>query len=224
MVDAPPQELKDALAEGRALIVCGAGVSMSATGGKAPGWASLIRDDLAEAVTQHSAAGKPWVASCEALLTSNEVEDWLNAADTIQSKLGGPSGGPWRAFFKQRLGKLSPSEPAILQALKRLSDAGNRIATTNYDHLISDAIDGQRADWTTPPRVIEALRREPPAVWHIHGELGLRALLLLPLELYDHGAFWERLAIARNACLVRGDHLRIGDDYFEYFVLPGGRD
>ena len=170
MVDAPPQELKDALAEGRALIVCGAGVSMSATGGKAPGWASLIRDDLAEAVTQHSAAGKPWVASCEALLTSNEVEDWLNAADTIQSKLGGPSGGPWRAFFKQRLGKLSPSEPAILQALKRLSDAGNRIATTNYDHLISDAIDGQRADWTTPPRVIEALRREPPAVWHIHGE------------------------------------------------------
>jgi hypothetical protein len=61
-------------------------------------------------------------------------------------------------------------------------------------------------------------------VWHIHRELGLRALLLLPLELHDHRAVRESLAVKGNAGLVCRDHLRIGDDHFEYFVLPGGRD
>src|SRR5580658_2276988 len=61
-------------------------------------------------------------------------------------------------------------------------------------------------------------------VWHVHGELGLRTLLLLPLELHDHGALRERLAVAGNTGLVRRDHLRIGDDYLKYFVLPRGRD
>src|SRR5580692_2521817 len=34
----------------------------------------------------------------------------------------------------------------------------------------------------------------------------------------------ERLAVARNAGLVRLDHGRIGDDHLEHFVGPGGRD
>ena len=42
MADAPPEELVKAIAEGRALIVCGAGVTRLATDGKAPGWADLI--------------------------------------------------------------------------------------------------------------------------------------------------------------------------------------
>jgi hypothetical protein len=42
MADLPPKELKAAIAAGRALIVCGAGVSMAATGGTAPSWARLM--------------------------------------------------------------------------------------------------------------------------------------------------------------------------------------
>jgi hypothetical protein len=61
-------------------------------------------------------------------------------------------------------------------------------------------------------------------VWHIHGEGGLRALLRLPLELDDLGAIRERLAVARNAGLVRLDHRRVGDDDLEHFVGAGGRD
>jgi hypothetical protein len=170
MADVPPRELTDAIAAGRALIVCGAGVSRAATGGAAPGWAQLIKDGLAEAAKLNGGPGKPWVKACEALLASDEVGDWLNAADDIQAKLGGPSGGEYRAFFRQRLGGLKATHPAIPSALKRLADAGNRVATTNYDHLISDGLDCDRADWTDHPRVVEALRRDPPAVWHIHGD------------------------------------------------------
>ena len=103
-------------------------------------------------------------------MASDEVDDWLNAANTIQTKLGGSAAGPWRAFFKHRLGDLKVTNPAILDALKRLADAGNRISTTNYDHLISHALHWDRADWTNHVRVIEALRRQPPAVWHVHGD------------------------------------------------------
>ena len=49
MPDAPPAELKSAIADGRALIICGAGVSRAATNGAAPGWERLIRDSLVEA-------------------------------------------------------------------------------------------------------------------------------------------------------------------------------
>jgi hypothetical protein len=38
----PLDELKTAIATGRTLVVCGAGVSALATGGKAPGWKPLI--------------------------------------------------------------------------------------------------------------------------------------------------------------------------------------
>jgi hypothetical protein len=67
----------------------------------------------------------------------------------------------------------------------------------------------------------ESLRED---VWHIHGKGGLRALLRLPLELDDLGAIRERLAVARNAGLVRLDHRRVGDDDLEHFVGAGGRD
>src|SRR6202041_3631839 len=50
-------------------------------------------------------------------------------------------------------------------------------------------------------------------VWHVHDEGSLGALFRLPLELHDHGAIRERLAVARSAGLVRVDHLRIGDDH-----------
>src|ERR1700688_605983 len=61
-------------------------------------------------------------------------------------------------------------------------------------------------------------------IWHIHHEGCLRALLRLPLEFRDHGALRERLAVSRNAGLVRFDHGRVSDDDLEHFVGPGRRD
>ena len=87
MADVAPPELKAAIAAERAQIVCGAGVSMAATGGTAPSWAQLVRHGLAEAARINNAAGNSRVHACEALLESNEVGDWLNAANTIHAKL-----------------------------------------------------------------------------------------------------------------------------------------
>ena len=175
MANEPPKELREAIADGRALIVCGAGVSRAATDGKAPGWAQLIKDALAEAAMTNGGMAQYWAKECQENLAPNEVGDyevvdWLTAANTIQAKLGGPTGGPYRAFFVKKLGSLVATHPDILQALDKIAVAKNRIATTNYDHLIAEALRWDRADWTNHLRVIEALRGERPAVWHIHGD------------------------------------------------------
>ena len=47
-------------------------------------------------------------------------------------------------------------------------------------------------------------------------------ILRFPLKFHNSGAIRERVAIARSAALVRLDHSRIGDDYFEHFVGPSG--
>ena len=195
MADPPPKELKAAIAAGRALIVCGAGVSMAATGGAAPGWAQLIKDGLALAEAQCAADDKGWVKGARAFLKSKKNADWLRAADVIQEKLGGPSGGPYRAFLKQHLATLKNARPALLRAIERLAAAKNPIATTNYDHLISHALRCDRVDWTDPVGGVEALRGRN-AVWHMHGD-------------YDHPA---------SVVFSKSDYQRIVDHELPQFV------
>ena len=101
-------------------------------------------------------------------MESKEIADWLTAANIIQQKLA-PIDGPYRAFFVNKLGSLKATQPAILEAIAKIASAKNKIATTNYDHLISQALNWDRADWTNHLRVVEALRDRRPAVWHIHG-------------------------------------------------------
>jgi tetratricopeptide (TPR) repeat protein len=191
MPDAPPVELKAAIAEGRALIVCGAGVSRAATDGKAPGWERRIRDALAEAATVSGGTTQPWVEGCERSLASRSLDDWLNVADTIQRKLGGPGSGLCRAFFVGEFGSLTATRPDVLRSIGKIAAANNRIATTNYDHLISQALGWDRADWTDHLRVIEALRGKRPAVWHIHGEFDRPNSIIFSQHDYDRIAVSE---------------------------------
>ncbi len=190
MPDAAPAELKAAIGEGRALIVCGAGVSRAATNGAAPGWERLIRDALAEAAAPGGGMTQPWAKACEAFLESKEIADWLNAANTIQQKLA-PIDGPFRAFFVNKLGSLKAIQPAILEAIAKIASAKNKIATTNYDHLISQALNWDRADWTDHLRVIESLRGRRPAVWHIHGDFDRPGSIIFSQDDYDRIAASE---------------------------------
>jgi hypothetical protein len=184
MPDAPPAELIAAIAEGRALIICGAGVSRAATD-KAPGWERLIRDALAEAAKPGGGMAQPLVEGCEKILTSRSLEDWLIAADAIQRKLGGAGGGPYRAFFVGKFASLAATNPDVLRSIAKVAAARNRIATTNYDHLISKALGWDRADWTDHLRVIEALRGERPAVWHVHGDFDRPNSIIFSQNDYD---------------------------------------
>jgi hypothetical protein len=124
------------------------------------------------------------VQSCKALLASNSVEDWLDAANRIKKKLA-PLDGHYRAFLVDKLGSLKATRPSILEAIAKIAAAKNKIATTNYDHLISQALVWDRADWTDHLRVIEALLGTRPAVWHIHGDIDRPNSIIFSQDDYD---------------------------------------
>ena len=207
MSEVPPQELREAIAGGKALIVCGAGVSRAATDGEAPGWAQLIKDALAVAARHTGGMDQPWVKGCETILTSDASDDWLDVANIIQRKLGGPSGGRYKAYFVRKLSSLRATRPKILEAIVKIAAAKNRIATSNYDHLIWEALrtdrgDWDRAEWTQHERVVEALSGSRPAVWHIHGDFDRPSSIIFSQNDYARIAESEFLqAVQRSALL-----------------------
>jgi len=170
MADAPPEELLGAIAAGRALIICGAGVSKAATNDAAPIWTALIEDGVKEASRLFAADDQDWAEACRVFLRSKKTDSWLRAADIIQEKLGGFGGGNYYGFFNKELSGLKNTKPELLQALAKLAAAKNPIATTNYDHLISHALRCDRVDWINHVGVVEVLRGKRQAVWHIHGD------------------------------------------------------
>lgn len=170
MAPSPPPDLLDVFAKGRALLVCGAGVSRVATENAAPGWKQLIEDGIEHALRKCAPDKRSWEPGCRAHLTSVDASNWLYAADIVQDQLGGFDDAKYRAFFIKQLGGLKNVAPAIAKAIADLAAGGNRIATTNYDQLISKALGWDRVIWLHPEEVMLALRDQRPAVWHIHGD------------------------------------------------------
>ncbi len=162
-VPTPLDELKAAIAGGKALLVCGAGVSRAVAGDAAPGWKGLIESAIAAAPKD---PGEDWSGPCRANLSSTNSDMWLSAAEIAQRKLGGCKAGKYRAWLKKSVGELKAANPALLDAIKALNC---RRATTNYDSLLCDHIGVQPKTWRTPDAVAEILKGETRHVWHIHG-------------------------------------------------------
>jgi hypothetical protein len=91
-------ELKAAIAGGKALRVCGAGVSSAVAGDAAKGWKGLIESAIDAAPKE---PGEDWSARCKDDLSSKESDLWLNAAGTAQKKLGGCRAAKYRASTRR---------------------------------------------------------------------------------------------------------------------------
>lgn len=113
----PLDELKAAIAGGKALLVCGAGVSRAVAGDAAKGWKGLIESAIDAAPKE---PGEDWSAPYKANLSSKESDLWLNAAGTAQKKLGGCTAGKYRAWLMKSVGELMATKPALLDAIKAL--------------------------------------------------------------------------------------------------------
>jgi tetratricopeptide (TPR) repeat protein len=159
-----------AIAHGKALIVCGAGVTRMATDNSAPGWKALIEAGLSHC--RKPVADRDLLDSCQKLIGSANAANWLRAADDIQEMLGGKEGGDYRAFLKSSLGSLKATTPEIVDAVKALHRHGNRIATTNYDDILRHGLTCDAIPWTARELFAECLNSERVGVLHIHGWWG----------------------------------------------------
>jgi SIR2-like domain len=162
----PPKDLIEAIAEGRALIVCGAGVTRLAAGNAAPGWKQLIEMGL-----EHASPGAEpeWIESCTPLLKSAKADLWLAAADMIKQRLVAPPDGRYRAFLKAAVGELKVTQPTVVEALRQIAGARNPISTTNYDSVLCDGIGCRVIAWTNAVGAAECLDGDRKAILHLHG-------------------------------------------------------
>jgi hypothetical protein len=164
-VPTPLDQLKAAIAGGKALLVCGAGVSRAVAGDAAKGWKGLIENAFDEA---SKLSGKDLSRLCRSMLSDNDIDVWLNAASIAQEKLGGWQGKPYRAWLKASVGELkAPDSCPLLDAIKALNC---RLATTNYDGLLRSFMGAEAKTWLNPEAAAEVLTGENKlGIWHIHG-------------------------------------------------------
>ena len=92
MPGTPLGDLKQRIADGKALVIVGTGVSIAATA-DAPcaSWKGLLRDGVERCVS-FTGAGAEWASIAQHEIASDELTDVLHAAEKIATRLGGANG------------------------------------------------------------------------------------------------------------------------------------
>src|SRR5215218_6227437 len=129
-------DLRAEIAKGHVLVVVGAGVSISATRrDPLASWQGLLENGVERCVAVRGLDSK-WANRVREEIQSGDLDDLLSAAEKVSSKLGFPSGGEYRRWLHETVGKLEMKDRTVLDAIR---DLGLPIATTNYDGLLEEA-------------------------------------------------------------------------------------
>jgi hypothetical protein len=161
------EDLKKAIADGarKPLIVCGAGVSIEATGGEAPSWAELLETGI-QKVLDLDPDEDDWAVYARSRLRKGRAEQWIVVADEITDRLRGPRNAEFAAWIKAQVGGLTVKSSQLLEAIASL---GCPVATTNYDDVLSKGLDALPITWDDPDQVHRFLVGDLDGILHLHG-------------------------------------------------------
>src|SRR5260370_14838698 len=114
-------ELKKEIADGRAILIVGAGVSIAATD-KHPcaSWTGLLHDGAARCADLQPALRDKWLTRVNEEIDADDLDDMLSAAEKISSKLGAPGGGEFSRWLRESVGAITLRHPDVLDALSTL--------------------------------------------------------------------------------------------------------
>jgi len=161
------RDLRQAIADGSAVIVVGCGVSIAASGGaEAAQWVGLLRKGatLCRDLGERSSA---WLDRQLHAINSGDVREMISAAERITEALGGPTGGEFQRWLAETVGSLEVYDPGVIEAIR---DLRVPILTTNYDTLIEDVTGADTVTWQDASRILSILNaRDLDSVVHVHG-------------------------------------------------------
>jgi hypothetical protein len=180
----PGDDLREEMAAGQAVVIVGAGVSMAATGG-APtaSWTGLLNDGVTYCEALLGPSLPPgWAERRGAQVASGDLDELVGAAEDLTSRLGGPAGGEFGRWLAASIGKLSPTRPAVLQALAAL---GVPLATTNYDGLLEATTGRPAVTWRQSALFEQVLRGDYEAILHLHGHWQDPESVVLGIRSYE---------------------------------------
>jgi tetratricopeptide (TPR) repeat protein len=164
----PLDDLRAEVAAGHAVVIVGAGVSVAATAGTpTASWVGLLNDGVTfcEALLGPSLPSG-WAERHRSQVASGDLDELVGAAEDLTRRLGGPTGGEFRRWLAGSIGKLSPTSPAVLEALAALRVP---LATTNYDGLLEAATGRPAVTWRQSALFEQVLRGDYQAILHLHG-------------------------------------------------------
>ena len=181
--------LKDEIAAGRVVVVAGTGVSIMACedqlidGHPVARWDGLLRHGVDHCLSTHQLLTKVEAKILNAQIKSGAPDFLVSAAELITARLRGKSPGTYRGWLKDTVGKLSPTQPAILQILASFPGV---LATLNYDSLFEQATPRHAITWLQPEKVQDVLfDRDDNAVLHLHGYFDEPDSVVLGLRSYE---------------------------------------
>ncbi|MBI1929456.1 SUMF1/EgtB/PvdO family nonheme iron enzyme [Candidatus Poribacteria bacterium] len=176
------KDIRDEIAEGRVVVVVGAGVSIAATkGASVASWDGLLKDGV-RYCREVAGAPEQWANLRLAQIKTGETEELITAAELITTRLGGREGGEYARWLKESIGSLSIKDAVLLKAI---GDVGAPIVTTNYDNLLEQATGLPYVTWKEPRKIDDFIRDKRQAVVHIHGHWDEPESVVLGVRSYE---------------------------------------
>ncbi|HJQ37830.1 MAG TPA: tetratricopeptide repeat protein [Thermoanaerobaculia bacterium] len=171
------EELKQHIAHDETIIVVGSGVSIQATN-QAPcaSWTGLLEDGVAYAV-EFGRLSKRDAATTRKQIHSKDPDLLLSAAHTVTTKLGGDFG----AWLQRSIGALRVIDRSVIEPLGKLG----LLATTNYDHLLTEVTGLPPVSWTDEAAVEQVLRGRRNGILHLHGSYDDPESVILDVRSYE---------------------------------------
>jgi hypothetical protein len=176
----------DSVRQRNLIVITGTGVSLALTDGKIPAlsWTGLIKDGFAYGVRKGMITAEQ-SQSWEKQLSSDDLDEVLGAAEFMARKLDAPNGDLYARWLKGVFERVQSTNSDMKAALKAIHAAKVPLCTLNYDGLLEQVIGLPTITLSGREEVAGWMRREKPAVLHLHGSWEAPATCILGIRDYE---------------------------------------
>jgi hypoxanthine phosphoribosyltransferase len=152
----------------RAVFIAGAGVTLSAIDDPTASWAGLIENGARRALDLNPALGVAWLDTILEALESDDLTNWLEAAEQITEALSRERGNQYGRWLSETVGSYAKhvEDPGLPELL---GDFGVTIATTNYDDVLARTTGRDQVSARSLALFQDELNDPGKRILHLHG-------------------------------------------------------
>lgn len=180
----PMQKIIASARQGQLVVVVGAGVSMGLTNGGLPSWSGLIKSGF-EYAHKKARITDTQLTTWNSQLASSDMDELLGAAEFMGRKLGAPKDQIYGLWLREVFGSVQPSNERLELAIKSIASQGIPICTLNYDPLLEILTGLPAIQVSETQKVLSWMRRENPAILHLHGSWDIPSSCILGIRDYE---------------------------------------
>lgn len=175
----PQEDLRQAVAAGRVILIVGAGVTLASTDRPEGSWAGLLTSAIAQC-RAIDAIGSDQAEDWLRQLTGAQAEALLQVAGRVTDLL--ESRGEYSRWLRRAFYDLKAERRDLLQAVLDLRSV---IVTTNYDNLLEEVSGRRPLTWLQSEELQAALRGDDDAIIHLHGYYTSAKSVVLNVDSYE---------------------------------------